>query len=270
MENRLLHAERAGEKPSFVAANLAYLRFFGSTPVVDLLCWLDEFGDQAGRDHFLRAYRAGALAMLGRIAEARALVAESRTELAARGDGILLANLYSFESVWIELWAGDAAAAVEYGSEGWRRHQALRSKAWLSDAAGTLARGYYALGRLDTADEWARRAAELVSGDSPWSDFVWRQVRAKVLARRAEQVEAEKLAEEAVRIAEQTDLIDQQGDAYADLAEVLVLGGKMAEAAAALEHALARYRRKGNLVSERRASAELSRLGVRPAGTGGP
>ena len=79
-----------------------------------------------------------------------------------------------------------------------------------------------------------------------------RQVRAKVLARRGEHAEAERLAREAVAIGEGTDALNWQGDAHADLAEVLLLGGKAEEAAAALEQALDRYERKGNLVMARR------------------
>ena len=48
-----------------------------------------------------------------------------------------------------------------------------------------------------------------------------RQVRAKVLARRGDYAEAIRLAHEAVDIGDGTDLLDMQGDAYADLAEVL-------------------------------------------------
>ena len=77
------------------------------------------------------------------------------------------------------------------------------------------------------------------------TQMLWRQVRAKVLARRGEHAEAERLAREAVAICEETDMLDAQGDAYADLAEVLLLGGKADEAAAALEQALERYERKG-------------------------
>ena len=39
----------------------------------------------SGRDHLLRAYRARALAMLGRFDEARAILADARAELAERG-----------------------------------------------------------------------------------------------------------------------------------------------------------------------------------------
>ena len=81
--------------------------------------------------------------------------------------------------------------------------------------------------------------------------MLWRQVRAKVLARRGEHAEAERLAREAVAIGEKTDMLNAQGDAYADLAEVLLLGGQADEAAAALEQALDRYERKENLVMAR-------------------
>ena len=87
-----------------------------------------------------------------------------------------------------------------------------------------------------------------------------RQVRAKVLARRGEHAEAERHAREAVAIGEKTDMLDAQGDTHADLAEVLLLVGEPDEAAAALEQALARYERKGNLVSTQRAQTRLVEL----------
>ena len=85
-------------------------------------------------------------------------------------------------------------------------------------------------------------------------------MRAKVHARRGEPADAERLAREAVAICDETELLDQQGDAYADLAEVLLLTGKPDEAAAALEQALERYERKGNLVSAQRAQTRLTEL----------
>ena len=90
--------------------------------------------------------------------------------------------------------------------------------------------------------------------------MLWRQVRAKVLARRGEHAEAERLAREAVAICEETDMLDAQGDAYADLAEVLLLAGRADEAAAALEQALERYERKGNVVMAARTRDRLEAL----------
>ena len=81
---------------------------------------------------------------------------------------------------------------------------------------------------------------------------------AKVLARRGEHAEAERLAREAVAIGDGTDMLNPQGDANADLAEVLLRGGKTHEAAAALTQALDRYERKGNVAMARRAGDWLA------------
>jgi alkanesulfonate monooxygenase SsuD/methylene tetrahydromethanopterin reductase-like flavin-dependent oxidoreductase (luciferase family) len=81
-----------------------------------------------------------------------------------------------------------------------------------------------------------------------------------VLARRGEHGEAEWIAREAVAISGDTDWLDAQGDAYADLAEALSLAGRPEEAAEALEQALARYERKGNVVMAGRTRDRLKAL----------
>jgi class 3 adenylate cyclase/tetratricopeptide (TPR) repeat protein len=255
-EGVFAHAGQAG-LPSMSLGGRAAWRFFGVTSVPELLEWLDSNEPPTGRDHFLRAYRAGSLAMLGRFDEARAILGESRAELGERGLGVLLANITAFESVWVELWAGDPAAAAEFGAEGWKMYEELGERIFLSAAAGNLAQALYALDRLDEADAWARRGEKLGLADE---DENCRRVRAKVLARRGEHGEAERLASEAVTSCDQTDALNTQGDAYADLAEVLVLAGKPNDAAAALEQALQRYERKGNVVSLRRTRARLAKL----------
>jgi len=157
------------------------------------------------------------------------------------------------DSVDVELLAGDPAAAAELGAEGCRLFDEL-------GAAGKLAQALYALDRLEEADTWAGRAAELGASDDALTQMLWRQVRAKVLARRGEHAEAERRAREAVAIAEDSDWLDGQGDVYADLAEVLSLAGRPKEATEALEQALARYERKGNLVMAQRAQTRLAEL----------
>ena len=97
---------------------------------------------------------------------------------------------------------------------------------FLSTAAACSRRRSTQLDRLDEADAWAGRAAELGASDDAFTQMLWRQVRAKVLARRGEHAEAERLAREAVAIGETHGLLNGQGDAYADLAEVLLLGGR--------------------------------------------
>jgi class 3 adenylate cyclase/tetratricopeptide (TPR) repeat protein len=259
-ELAVLHARQAGHPPPGSLGNRGACVYFGPTPVSELLAWLDQNEPPAGQDHFLRAYRAAGLAMLGRFEEARAILAEVRTELADRGGGVLLANITAFESVWVELWAGDPSAAVEFGAEGFRQHEGLGEQTLSANAAGNLAQALYALDRFDEADAWAGRAAELGPSADAWKEMLWRQARAKVLARHGEHIEAERLAREAIAICDQTDMLDAQGDVYADLAEVLLLADRAEEAAVTLEQALERYERKGNLVSAQRVHERLAEL----------
>ena len=92
----------------------------------------------------------------------------------------------------------------------------------------------------------------------------WRGPRAKALARRGELEDAEQLAHDAVGLAERSDFLDLHGNALMDLAEVLWLRARSADAAAAAEAALALYRRKGNRVSAARARAAAKRASFAP------
>ena len=129
-------------------------------------------------------------------------------------------------SVWVELWADDPAAAAEFGAAELGLFEELGELGFLSTAAGHVAQALYALDRLDEADAWAARAIQLGASDDTVTQMLSRQVRAKVLARRGEHAEAERLAREAVAIGAGTDALNWQGDANADLGEVLLLGGK--------------------------------------------
>jgi tetratricopeptide (TPR) repeat protein len=119
----------------------------------------------------------------------------------------------------------------------------------LSTAACQLAQALYALGRLDEAEAWTVRGTELGASDDLMTQILWRQVQAKVLARRGEHSEAERLGREAVAIADETDALNGRANAYLDLAEVLELAGKAREAEVALEEALSLSKRKGNVVT---------------------
>jgi class 3 adenylate cyclase/tetratricopeptide (TPR) repeat protein len=257
------YARHEGHLPSGTLGLRAACRFFGTTPLTELLAWLDENEPPAGRNHFLRAYRAGALAMLGRCDVARTILAETRAELAERGVGVLLANITAFESAWVELWAGDPAAAAEFGAEGWRLYEELGQQTHLSLTAGVLAQAFYALDQLDEADAWTERAAEVGAIDAE-NEMLWRQVKAKLLARRGEHAEAERIAREAVASGDESEMTNVQGDCYADLGDVLLLAGKPEEAAEALVQALERYERKENLVMAERTRERLAALTPTP------
>jgi class 3 adenylate cyclase len=259
-ERAFVHAQRAG-LTHHLELGRVMARYFGTTPVSELLAWLDEEEARGVVARELRRSRALALAMLGRFDETRTLLAEQRAEIADRGGRIALGTVIGQDEVLVELLAGDPGAAAELGEEACRLLDEAGEKAILSTVAGRLAQALYALDRLEEADRWASRAAELGASDDAMTHMLWRQVRAKVLARRGAR-EAESLARAAVAIGEETDMLNMQGDALLDLSEVLLLARKPEEAVAVLEEAVERYERKGNLVSTRRTRTRLAEIGA--------
>ena len=93
----------------------------------------------------------------------------------------------------------------------------------------------------------AQLGRELGDEQDVQTQMLWRQVRALVCSHWGQHEEAERLAREAVAIAEGTDMLTFQGDALCDLAGVLQNAGQPVEAVACLKQALQRYERKRNL-----------------------
>jgi tetratricopeptide (TPR) repeat protein len=216
----------------------SHARFFGSTPLTELLAWQEKQDAHDQRGYFLGAHRCLALAMLGRRDEARALLAELRAELAERGGAqAMVAGIEGYAMV-VEFLAGDLEAAVTAGEDSCRLSGELGRWSELSTTAGGLAGVYYELGRLDEAERWAARAAELGAEEDAITQMLWRQARARVLAGRGEYDEAERLAREAVGVGETTEDLNSKAETWADLGEVLTLAGRPREAAEALEQAM--------------------------------
>jgi tetratricopeptide (TPR) repeat protein len=115
------------------------------------------------------------------------------------------------------------------------------------------------LGRFDEAEEAAERARSLEE-ELGTPDYSWRQVLARVKAHRGDRAEAERLTREAVAATEEGDLLNEQCLAHWDLGEVLAAAGRPDEAAASLEQALDRCRRKKNLALARQARERLAEL----------
>jgi tetratricopeptide (TPR) repeat protein len=98
---------------------------------------------------------------------------------------------------------------------------------------------------------WPRRS--IAAADDVATQYLWRSVRAKLVARRGSFAEAEALATEAIRIIEAAQDPDSQGYAYIDLAEVLRMAGRREEAMRAADDAAERFDQKGNTESAARA-----------------
>ena len=162
---------------------------------------------------------AGLQAMVGRFDLARQLLATSNAIYADLGRTLNAASAQN-EAV-VELLAGNPAAAEESLRAGYRALEEMGERMFLSTTAAFLARSILEQGRDAEAEEFANVSARLAESDDLLSQILWRGVRARVLARRAEIREAEALAREAVTLAEATDFVNHRADALLDLSHVL-------------------------------------------------
>jgi len=119
--------------------------------------------------------------------------------------------------------------------------------------AAFLAEVLYRQGRDDEALAMTEQSEEIAAADDVATQYLWRSVRAKLVARRGSFAEAEALALDAIRIIEAAQDPDSQGYAYIDLAEVLRMAGRADEAIRAADEAAARFDQKGNTESAARA-----------------
>jgi ATP/maltotriose-dependent transcriptional regulator MalT len=169
---------------------------------------------------------------------------------------------------WVEVLAGDHAAAEREFRAGYELSERMGETGYLSTAAGMLAEALYAQGRDDEALRYTEEGERAAAPDDVMSQVLWRAVRAKVLARRSELETAEKLGREAVSLVDSTDNLSHRGDVHLALTEVLRLAGREGEAVAEAQESLRLYELKGNVVSAGRVRALLAELrGNQPPAT---
>ena len=252
------------EYPDEMAGWRATSRIAGTTPVNDLLAWMETVNPAGTTNRYFRAAQAYALAMAGRRDEAQARLAALREELLDRGDLSGLATVDIGHSMMVAELGGDPNAAVVVGEAACRSFLESGDLSVLSSYAPKLGRILCALGRVDEAEEWTKHG-ELGAEDDVLTQVTWRQAKALVAAARGDVEAAVGLAREAVDISVATEMLNEQGDSFADLGAVLTLAGDTAGAAEAYERALDCYERKGNVVSAGRTRERLDQLAT--AGT---
>lgn len=153
--------------------------------------------------------------------------------------------------------ASAAEAALRPAVESLQR---MGEQGMMSTAVAMLGEALYRQGRDDEAMLATIASESATAEDDVASQMAWRGVRAKILARRGDYREAERLARKGAAFADETDLLNMSGDAHLDLAVVLAATGRTEEATEELGRALGLYERKGNLVSARRARSVLADL----------
>jgi class 3 adenylate cyclase/tetratricopeptide (TPR) repeat protein len=252
-EQALRHFRLAGRHHPRLAGLPAAL-VYGPRPADEALQALDSV--LPANPHPLPLLRrAQLLTMLGRFEDAWALAlpaAERRRELSGEAGAVELAEIAAL--------AGEHATAAGEMRRACDTFERWGDRAVLSTYAPKLGRFLCALGRYDEAEPLAQLGRELGDEHDLATQTLWRQVQALVHADRGEHDQAERLAHEAIAIAERTDGLNFQGDAFCDLAEVLAAAGRGGEAAVALEHAVERYERKRNVAMVAQVRPKLEEL----------
>jgi len=257
LDRAIRHARHAGDygRVRIALGLLANVYFNGPMPVSDAVHQCEEIERQAGNNRTMVAFSRGRLACLeamrGNFAHARMLLAEAASTLDDVGQAVSLRQ---------RVFLGENVAFVEaLAREHARAEEALRTSCHLLEEAGALALLstdialladiVWAQGRDAEAEELTRTSERLTAEDDLVSQYLWRGVRAKALARSGRPEEAERLAREAVELSARTDAINDQADMASALSEVLRLTGRTEEAIFVAEQAHDLYLRKGNLVA---------------------
>jgi len=257
-EQTIRHATLAGDE---VMARrslgmLASCMLYGPTPVVEAIARCEEVLSRAADDRRASAITEVALAhleaMRGNFGTARVRYRRSRALLEEFGYRFFAA-LTSLDSSLVEMLADDLQAAERELRKDYDTLEQMGEHNYLSTIAGILAEVLYRQGRYEESAELAGVCRQLASQDDVTSQFLWRCVQAKLLAREHQREQSDAIIVEAIELIGGSDWIDWQGNGFMDLAEVRRLGGRTGDALEALAQASARFGAKGNIVSARRA-----------------
>jgi class 3 adenylate cyclase/tetratricopeptide (TPR) repeat protein len=259
-------ADDAGERAE-EAESLQYVlatMHRGPMPVNEALARIEELHPRAQINRKLEVTlletRAHLEAMQMRFDIARDLIADAKALAEEFGLRSLLDARTRPSAGYVELLAGDAAAAeseLRAACEGTERMGEL---GYLSSIVPILVDALLMQERVDEAlsltERW--RPERLTVPEDADAHAGWRRVRAKVLARKGDVSEAEPLGRSAVAIASATDYLEAHAMAVADLGEVLRLSGQPAESAAVLEDAIRLHEEKGNAAAATRLHGLLA------------
>ena len=275
-EQTIRHATRAGDEVMArrFAGALAISVLYGPTPADEGVAYCEEVLSRAVEDRKATAITQVALAhleaMRGNFEVARHRYGQSRALLEEFG-WRHLAALTSLDSAPVEVLAGDLEAAERELRKDHQTLERMGERNYISTTTGMLAEVLYRQGRYEESTDLAAACQELASPDDVASQFLWRCVQAKLLARDRQRERSDALLTEALDMIGASDWLDWQGNGFMDLAEVRRLGGRVADAVEALAQASARFAEKGNVVSARRAGELAGDLRATLAGnTPGP
>jgi tetratricopeptide (TPR) repeat protein len=257
-ERALVHVKRVGaaQDEARVVDRLCMALLYGPMHVTEAMRRCDEILRDARPNLLTEANVLSAVsglrAMDGRFDEARAAYHRAREiydELGLR----LLAGSLTVISGPVELAIGNAAAAEAELRLGVEIAREIGSSRGLGEDAALLAVALLAQGKRDEAAAFLEISRHSASSADVAAQVLWRAAQARLDG-------DDRLARDAVALADETDALSLQGDARASLAEVLEASGASDEAVAERERARELYSKKGNVAAASRlATARVLR-----------
>jgi len=204
--------------------------------------------------------RSAVLTTLGRFDDAADSIERGRAILEQLGLPLELAYSALYPGM-LELARGNAAAAARELEPTWDVFSTIEGQGGLARVGVYYGRALYEAGRWDDAEGIAVKSIAAAGSVDVVPRAAALATLGRVVARRGDNEEGERLTREARGLADRTDWLALQGAVLLDLAEVLSGAGKRDEAATAAEDALERYERKEHVIGAVRARAVLTEIG---------
>jgi class 3 adenylate cyclase/tetratricopeptide (TPR) repeat protein len=247
-ERAIEHARAAGVFDAELIDAFAAGLLFGPVPATEALDRLEravalvppgvvvERAYELGRSHLL--------ALVGDEHEARQAAAAGRALGAELGAGIDRA-IASWISAHVEQTFGQSDEAERYFREAERMFRDMGERSFLSTLLCERALLLWEGGPNDEVLALANEGREIASLEDVATQVFWRDVTARILARRGEIAEAERLIEEAQETIEATDALTLRAETLRGVSVVHAAAGRTGEAADALRRAIGLLEAKG-------------------------
>jgi class 3 adenylate cyclase len=256
-----IHYRRSGWSAAGCLTDAAAALYYGPTPVPEAIErteeLLEEATDRVGRAGVL-TFLGGLTALATRFDEAFALLREADVIYAELGEVWSQANNSGRVLGRSQRLARDLDEAEKTLRECCETFERLQDEAALSSLAAELAQTLNDLESTAEADRWAKIAEDHAPAGDVIAQFSWRRVRARLLAQEGRVEEADRLAAEAVDLADATDALTERGETLLEHAQVLRLSGRTADAARQAEAALELFQQKENEASTGLARSVLA------------